>query len=325
MDTIEPLEIGCAAECKVADGRIYGVGAADCKGGLAAQVFVGALLRRSLLPLRGNIVVAATVAEEEGRSAGVRFLMERTLPSLGMKPSFAVLGEPTGLGLYYGHDGWMEVNVVLEGSNPFHVDDAAKAIYKDMGIGRTQFGSLNQQSSIQAPSFETIGGCRRATIPVSRRLNWGEDEGGVMNQIKSNATMIAKGSGSVAVEVMVRKETKRLYNGQQTVVQHVTHAWSIDPYHPLMSRARHSLAAASVEVRTGKWQLGRLGMGTAGGILVKDFQTPTIGYGPGCEEQAHAINEYVKIESVVDCLYGTAAMVHGLVGIPVCGWTSDEI
>ena len=104
LDTIAQAE---SNPPRVENGRLYGMGAADCKGGLAAQVFTGALLRRSLLPLRGNLVVAATVAEENGRSTGVRVLMERTLPLLGMKPAFAILGEPTGLGLYYGHDGWM--------------------------------------------------------------------------------------------------------------------------------------------------------------------------------------------------------------------------
>ena len=39
------------------NGRLYGLGAADCKGGLAAQIFAGALLERSMLPLRGNLVV----------------------------------------------------------------------------------------------------------------------------------------------------------------------------------------------------------------------------------------------------------------------------
>ena len=44
------------------DGRwLHGRGAADCKGGLAAQVYSGALLKRSLLPLQGTVIVAATV------------------------------------------------------------------------------------------------------------------------------------------------------------------------------------------------------------------------------------------------------------------------
>lgn len=73
LDTVKPSDHD---PVRLGEGRLFGTGAADCKGGLAAQVFAGALLRRSLLPLQGNLVVAATVAEENGCSTGVRTLME---------------------------------------------------------------------------------------------------------------------------------------------------------------------------------------------------------------------------------------------------------
>jgi len=322
---LDTVESAAANPARVENGKLFGTGAADCKGGLAAQIFTGALLRRSLLPLRGNLVVAATVAEENGRSTGVRALMERTLPALGMKPTFAILGEPTNLGLYYGHDGWMELDVTVEGANPFHVDDAAKAIFSDLGAGESGNTPQLENVFIHKPRYETVGGFRRATIPVTRRLAFGENAGHVVSQFKHEAARAAETSGAVAVEVAVRKETRRLYNGRATTVQQVTHAWAIDPFHPLMSRARESLAAAGCAVRPGKWELGRLGMGTAGSVLVKEFGTPTIGYGPGLEEQAHAPGEYVETARITEAVYGTTAMVHGLVGIPVCGWTSDEI
>jgi acetylornithine deacetylase/succinyl-diaminopimelate desuccinylase-like protein len=322
LDTVDTAE---NAPVRLEDGKLFGTGAADCKGGLAAQVFTGALLRRSLLPLRGNLVVAATVAEENGRSAGVRALMERTLPALGMKPAFAILGEPTSMGLYYGHDGWMEMDVTIQGANPFHVDDAAKAIFSDLGAGENGNTPQLENVFIHRPRFETVGSFRRATIPVTRRLGFGEDAGNVVNQFKHEAVLVAKTSGAVAVDVVVRKETRRLYNGQATTVQHLSHAWAIDPFHPLMNRARQSLAAAGCEVRPGKWELGRLGMGTAGSVLVKEFNVPTIGYGPGLEEQAHATGEFVETAKITETVYGTTAMVHGLIGVPVCGWTSDDI
>ncbi len=322
LDTVQSAQ---SVPSRAEAGKLLGAGAADCKGGLAAQVFTGALLRRSLLPLRGNLVVAATVAEENGRSTGVRTLLERTLPALGMKPDFAILGEPTNLGLYYGHDGWMELDVTVEGANPFHVDDAARAIVSDLGAGEDGNTPRLENVFIDKPRYETVGGFRRATIPVTRRLGFGENAGQVMNHFKHEALRAAETSGAVAVQVAVRKETRRLYNGRATTVQHLTHAWAIDPFHPLMTRAREALAAAGCEVRTGKWELGRLGMGTAGSVLVKEFGVPAIGYGPGREELAHVGTEFVETAKIVQTVYGTAAMVHGLIGIPVCGWTSDEI
>jgi acetylornithine deacetylase/succinyl-diaminopimelate desuccinylase-like protein len=322
LDTVKPSGSNPA---RIESGKLFGTGAADCKGGLAAQVFTGALLRRSLLPLRGNLLVAATVAEENGCSTGVRALMGRTLPALGMKPTFAVLGEPTGLGLYYGHDGWMEMDVTVLGPNPFHVEDAAKAIFADFSAGENGNRPQLEEVFIAKPRFESVGGCRRATIPVTRRLGFGEDAGNVMSQFRHDAVLVAQASGAVAVDVAVRKETKCLHNGYTTTVQHIAHAWAIDPFHPLMTRARQSLAAADCEVRPGKFQLGRLGMGTAGSVLVQDFEVPAIGYGPGLEEQAHAAGEFVETAKITEAVYGTTAMVHGLIGIPVSGWTSDEI
>jgi acetylornithine deacetylase/succinyl-diaminopimelate desuccinylase-like protein len=46
------------------DGKIYGLGASDCKSGLAAQVYAGAILKNGLLPLKGALVVTATAAEK---------------------------------------------------------------------------------------------------------------------------------------------------------------------------------------------------------------------------------------------------------------------
>jgi len=312
---------------RIKNGRLCGLGAADCKGGLAAQVYAGALLKRSLLPLRGNLVVAATVAEENGGSAGMRALLEHTLPEIHMTPTYAILGESTALGLYYGHDGCLRLEVRVAGANPFHVDDAARAIFSDLesAYGTARESRQLETVAVYPPCFEDGSGIRRATIRMDRRLSPAEDVGEVLHQMKHSASRAAQPVGPVALDVAVRQESHRLYTGRTTLVRHVTNAWSTDPFCALMERARQSLAAAGCEVRPGKWQLGRLGMGTAGSVLVREFDIPTIGYGPGKEDVAHAPGEYVEIDKVTEAVYGTAAIVHGLIGVPVCGWTSDEI
>ena len=326
MDTVpvtqEPLWKESPFSGTISDGRIYGSGAADCKGGLAAHIYTAALLKRSLLPLRGNLIVAATVAEENGCSIGVRHLLEKTLPGLNLKPTYAILGEPTGLGLYYGHDGWVEMDIQVEGSNPFLVDDAANAIfneYSNRHINEPGTVTLNR------PQFRNDGGRRQATIQMNRRLLPAENVGSIVTQTKHEAAMAAQATGTVAVAVAVRQESQKLYTGQTTMVRRVVHAWMTDPFHVLMERARQALSAADCTVRPGKWDLDRVGMGTAGSVLTNEFHVPTIGYGPGTELMAHAVDEFVDIDKVSEAVYGTAAIVHGLIGIPVFGWTADEI
>jgi len=303
----------------IRDGRIYGLGTADCKGGVAAQAYAGALLKRSLLPLRGNLIFAATVAEGNGRSVGVRGLIERTLPELGIKPTFAILGEPTGLGLYYGHDGWVELELEVEGVNPFHVDDVAKAIVSSCSGGAGAAETL----SVSEPSYEDRGGARRATIMMNRRLFESEIVGSVVDRVRREAIQ-ASSASDTAVNVRVREGRERLYNGRYELVKNVANGWAIDPYDRLVERSRQALSAAGISVHPRKWELGRLGMGTAGGTLVKEFGISTVGYGPGLEEAAHRVDEFVEIDKLVEAVYGTAAIVHSLIGIPVFGWTSDE-
>ena len=302
---------------------IYGSGAADCKGGLAAQVYAGALLKRSLLPLKGTLVVAATTAEENGCSLGVRELFKKTLPSLGLKPGYAILGEPSGLGLYYGHDGRVELDIRIEGSNPFQVNDAARSIYSE--ISRDGENGAGANIEVRQPLFANTGGMRHASIRVAKRLQGSESASNVLTQIRHETKFVAQSAQAMAVQVAVCEEEQMLYNGTRTLVKHVVDAWATDPFHPLMERSRQALAAAGIQVRTGKWQLGRMGMGTAGGVLTREFGIPVIGYGPGDETQAHSQNESVDVRKVYEAVYGTAAIVHSLVGIPVFGWTSDEI
>ena len=90
-----------------------------------------------------------------------------------------------------------------------------------------------------------------------------------------------------------------------------------------MDRARQALSSAGCKTQPGKWRLPRIGMGTAGSVLTKKFNVPTIGYGPGNEEAAHTANEYVEIDKITEGILGTASIIHNLVGIPVFGWTTD--
>ncbi len=310
----------------VENGMLYGAGASDCKSGIASQVYAGAILKHSLLPLRGNLVVAATVAEQNGRSIGVRALIEETLPSIGLKADSFILGEPTGLNLIYGHDGWVHLDIRVEGEQPFHVEDVANGIYQELEDDMSHKGSFEEESfQLTPPRYEQNHGSRRATIGVSRKIAHGQDIGGLLYDVSKNATGVAENYGAVAVQVAVRQERQKLYTGKTVVVKNIVNAWSTDPYHPLIERSRQTLAAAGINVQPAKWQLNKLEMGTAGSLLTSEFKIPTIGFGPGLIEQAHAVNECVPVANLARAAYGAAAIVHGLIGIPVYGWTSDDI
>ncbi len=320
---------------KEKDGKIYGLGTADCKGGLAVQMYVGHLLKRALLPMRGHLIVAATVLEENGLSLGLQHLISKTLSDMKIKVDYAILGEPTGLGLYYGHDGWVEFKIGMsagslrgDSPNPNFLRDTANVVFQNlMNVSREKESPDQlEMMSIKQPEFnyENDG----AWIMFNRRLLANENADTVAKDFKENLSKVSRLSSGqdkkdLNLEVNIREEARKLDNGETVQVRYLRSAWETDPFSPLMDRARQALASAGCKSQPGKWRLPRLGMGTAGSILTKKFGIPTIGYGPGKEEAAHSANENVELANLTEGILGTAAIVHSLAGVPVFGWTAD--
>ena len=224
---------------------LHGVGASDCKAGLAAQIYAGALLKRALLPLRGNLVVAATVSEERGGSPGLRHLLRETLPSLDVQPDYAVLGEPTALSLYYGHDGSATFEVLIEGPGHFQVHDATHAVFANFRgqFSRSPEPGAYEHQSMREPRFQQVPGFivrGDQPLPPAART----ERCGMMEQIKHEARSAAAWVARVAVDVVVRREEHQLYTKRTTILEQRVEPWSLDPFHPLVTRARQALAAA---------------------------------------------------------------------------------
>jgi len=76
----------------VKDGKIYGRGASDMKGGLTAMIWAAKAIIDTGTNLKGNLFVESVVGEESGEGAtiGAKATVER-----GYKAPFAVIGEPT--------------------------------------------------------------------------------------------------------------------------------------------------------------------------------------------------------------------------------------
>src|SRR6266404_2632495 len=91
--TIEP----CGA--KIDNGKLYGRGACDIKGGMAAMLGCFARLAREKPAGCANVVMACTI-DEENTMLGVRELVRR-----GVRADFAVVAEPTRLNIVHAHKG----------------------------------------------------------------------------------------------------------------------------------------------------------------------------------------------------------------------------
>ena len=118
LDTVGLLEPDGGLAARVDGGRLYGRGAYDMKGSLAAIASAGAECagRR----LRGDVIVAAVV-DEEAASIGTEALLER------WQADAAIVAEPTDERLCIAHRGWLAFDIETHGR-------AAHGSRPDLGI-----------------------------------------------------------------------------------------------------------------------------------------------------------------------------------------------
>jgi acetylornithine deacetylase len=121
LDTVGVAGMDAPHTAHVDDGRLYGRGAYDMKGALAAILLAAAALQ----DLRGDVVVTA-VADEELASIGTEAVLER------VHADAAIVPEPTELELAVAHRGFVGFElethgVAAHGSRPdLGVDAIAK-------------------------------------------------------------------------------------------------------------------------------------------------------------------------------------------------------
>jgi len=132
----------------VRDGRLYGRGALDTKGGLAA--FMLAMKTIGSLSLSGSVIMTAVV-DEEFASIGTESLLDR------IRADAAIVTEPSGLQLTTSHRGFVWLEVVVTGFAAHGslwdrgVDAIARAGHVLVGVDRLA------RRLIEAPHHPMLG------------------------------------------------------------------------------------------------------------------------------------------------------------------------
>ncbi len=109
---IDPLPLSYERDpwtCTIENGRMYGHGIRNMKGGDAAMLAAAAAIQRSGVRLRGDLIVACVVGELQG-GIGTEALIRG-----GLVPHYAIVPEPTWLNVRTVHAGVLEFLVHVTG------------------------------------------------------------------------------------------------------------------------------------------------------------------------------------------------------------------
>ncbi len=184
LDTVGVAGMADPFSARVEDGRLYGRGAQDMKGGVAAALVAAATLAKER-PLKGDVVVAA-VADEEHKSLGTRALLEE------VKTDAAIVMEPTGLEVGTAHKGfvWTEIETQGRAAHGSRPEEGLDAI---AFMGRVLVEIEKLQEELKAGPRHPLLGCgsvhaslisggqelssypERCQLSLERRLLPGED------------------------------------------------------------------------------------------------------------------------------------------------------
>jgi succinyl-diaminopimelate desuccinylase len=193
IDVVEPGHGWTVSpfDAVVRDGKIYGRGTCDMKGGLAASIVAVEALIDSGIDLPGAIEISGTVDEESGGFGGVAYLAERGWFS---KPrvDHVIIPEPLNVDrVCIGHRGvwWAEIETkgrIAHGSMPFLGDSAIRHMGAVMeGIERDLYPALKQKRTAMPVVPE---GAKESTLNINS-IHGGqvEPEGGMPSPIVADS------------------------------------------------------------------------------------------------------------------------------------------
>jgi acetylornithine deacetylase len=274
------------------DGRLFGRGSQDMKGGVAAMIDAARLAAQGGFS-RGKLIVACVV-DEEYASIGADALVRE------WRADMAVVTEPTDLQIGVGHKGfaWLEVETVgraAHGSRPAEGRDAImrmgrvlhrlEQLDRDLQArpGHPLVGTASLHASIIEGGREWSSYPDRCRLQVERRTLPGESGDTAFAEVEAAFVELVEADPEFEGEV-------RLVFSRPP--------YELPPGHPLPGALARGLRRAAGEVGLSFWTDAAI-LGAAG--------IPAILFGPG-GAGLHSIEEYVNLADVLVCRDALAAL-----------------
>jgi acetylornithine deacetylase len=303
------------------DGRLYGRGTADMKGGIAAMVVAVEAVRRAGVRLAGDVVFC-TVTDEESSGAGGFAAVAR-----GVKAEAGICAESTGFDAWVACRGTVTPYITVagraghaevrqphwrEGGAVNAIEKAVLVIQAAQHLREEWRDRPDQQHPLLPPGdivpVIVKGGTWEVTYPESCRV--------AFDVTYLPGRLDAEGTGR-AVEAEITEWMQRTVATDPWFVEHPLEiVWSVDVV-PAEMPADHPLVTATLDAGAGAGRPGKaagLDSWHDAATFTRRGGTPTFSYGADGLATAHTIDEWVLAGDLVD-----AAAVYALAAMRWCG------
>jgi acetylornithine deacetylase len=295
----------------VRDGRVYGRGAVDMKGGLCCGLFAARAIRDAGLRLRGRLGVASVVGEEDGGTGTLAALLR------GHTADGAVVLEPTSLRVVTAQAGSVMFRIIVRGLSAHGCmrEEGVSAVEKSVpllaALRRLEAARCGVDDAERAaqPAAATAGD-PRSPLFAGYRLPWPIEVGTVRAGDWASSvpdTLVAEGRYGVAVgeDVAAAKRVfedavARAAAADVWLAQHPPEVewWGgrfdpavTDPDDPLVT----TVADAARDVIGASPAVEGVTYGADMRLLVNVGRIPTVLFGPGDVKVAHMADEHIAL------------------------------
>ena len=280
------------------DGRLYGRGACDMKGFIAAATAMAPIFAERV---RNRPVHFAFTYDEEVGCFGARSLVD-CLKTIGLRPAIAVIGEPTSMRVIEGHKGCHEYTTRFQGL-------AGHGSAPDRGVNAVEYAVRYVSRLLE------LKDALRARVPAESRfdppwstINTGSLIGGVAHNVIAGTAEVewemrpVQLSDADFVKTDLRNFCENhLLPAMRAVCPEAAIVTETIGEVEGLQPADHNEARDIVMELTGATSTDLVAFGTEAGIF-QTFGMSSVICGPGSIEQAHKPDEFVSIDQLQQCL-----------------------
>jgi acetylornithine deacetylase len=304
---------------EVADGRVYGRGACDMKGGIAAMVLAAEVLASLDVPLAGDLIIN-TVTDEESTGAG-GLVSARTL-----QPAAAIVTEPTALEVAIACRGSLLPTISIEGRSghagipprppeeggPVNAIEKAALVLDAVARLRERWETLEPHPYL-APAdclpTRISGGEWLVSYPARCRVDCHIEYLPTQADADGWGSEVERAFERWIAEAAVEDSWLRDHPPVvEWLVGGVPPA-EVPADSPVVQTALASLAEVGRESRLAGFQNWH-----DGATLTVDGGIPAVALGPGDVHLAHSVDEHVPVDELVAC-----AQALALTAMRFCG------